>query len=454
MYRQTLLVLSVIGVLTGQAWAEEVSFPRPEIEQWQLDNGMKIFYLGVHRTPVVTVQVWYHAGSKDEPRDRRGSAHMFEHIMFKGTEHVPPEEHARMLDKLGGSVNAFTMEDTTGYHDTVPRQYLDFAVQLESERMQHLLFLKKTIDTEREVVKEEIRRKENDPISKAFVRFREMAFVRHPYAWDPGGRIEDLDKTTPADLEKFYETYYQPNNAALIVVGDVTRAEVDASARKWFGSIPKAPEPPRPADAAPEPEQTEMRKETGEPGQLGVIIGGYKIPPARHDDIIPLEVAAAVLSRGESSRLHQRIVRKDKVGVFAGTYMEAMEHPGLMLVFGAHLLPEQAEKVEADILDEMAKLHKTPVGARELAKAKNQLAAEFVYKLQKVTGLAWQIGLSWILTGDPAGWLDDYDKLMAVTAADVQRVARTYLVPEHLTLVAVPPGGKAGAEAGGKGGAR
>lgn len=450
MMRQALVVFTAFGLMSASAGAGELSFPKPQVEQWQLENGMRVFYLGVHRTPVVTVQVWYHAGSKDEPRDRRGSAHMFEHLMFKGTQHVPPEEHARLLDKLGGSVNAFTMEDTTGYHDTVPRQYLDFAIQLEAERMQHLVFLDKTIATEREVVKEEIRQRENNPISKAFVRFRELAFVRHPYAWDPGGRIADLDNTTPEDLERFYRTYYQPNNAALVVVGDVSRAEVEKSAVQWFGSIPKAPAPPRPADALPEPEQTEQRKEIVEAGQLGVIIGGYKMPPAKHDDLPALEVTAAVLSRGDSSRLHQRIVRKEKVGVFAGVFLEAMEHPGLMLVFGAHLLPEQAAKVEAAILDEMAKLQKSKVGPRELTRVKNQLAAEFVYKLQNVTGLAWQIGQSWILTGDPAAWLDDYDRLMAVSAGDVQRVARTYLKPGRLTLVAVPPGGKAGGAGGGQ----
>ena len=450
MMRQALVVFVAFGLMSASAAAGELSFPKPQVEQWQLENGMRVFYLGVHRTPVVTVQVWYHAGSKDEPRDRRGSAHMFEHLMFKGTQHVPPEEHARLLDKLGGSVNAFTMEDTTGYHDTVPRQYMDFAMQLEAERMQHLVFLDKTIATEREVVKEEIRQRENNPISKAFVRFREMAFVRHPYAWDPGGRIADLDNTTPEDLERFYRTYYQPNNAALVVVGDVSRAEVEKSAVQWFGSIPKAPEPPRPADALPEPEQTEQRKEIVEAGQLGVIIGGYKMPPAKHDDLPALEVTAAVLSRGDSSRLHQRIVRKEKVGVFAGVFLEAMEHPGLMLVFGAHLLPEQAAKVEAAILDEMTKLQKSKVGPRELTRVKNQLAAEFVYKLQNVTGLAWQIGQSWILTGDPAAWLDDYDRLMAVSAEDVQRVASTYLKPGRLTLVAVPPGGKAGGAGGGQ----
>ena len=432
------------------AGAQELKFPRPQIEQWTLPNGMDVVFLGVHKTPVVTVQVWYHVGSKDEPRERRGSAHMFEHIMFKGTKHVPPEEHARLLDRLGGSINAFTAEDMTAYHDTVPRQYMDFAMQLEAERMRHLLFLEKTIDTEREVVKEEIRQLENNPIAKAFVRFRELAFKRHPYGWHPGGYIEDLDKTTPADLEKFYNTYYQPNNATLIVVGDVTRQEVSKSARRWFGAIPKTAEPPRPSLDYPEPEQNELRKEQVEPGQIGVIIGGYKVPAASHDDMYPLQVLANILSEGDSSRLHQRIVRKDKVGVFAGVYLQQFEEPGLMLVFGAHLAPDQAAKVEAALLDEVAGLQKTVVGAKELQKAKNQLAARFVYGLQKVTGLAWQIGASAIMTGDAKAWLDDYEKILAVSAEDVQRVARAYLKRERLTLVAVPPGGKAGEGGGAK----
>ncbi len=432
------------------AGAQELKFPRPQIEQWTLPNGMDVVFLGGHKTPVGTVQVWYHAGSKDEPRDRRGSAHMFEHIMFKGTKHVRPEDHARLLDRLGGSVNAFTTEDMTAYHDTVPRQYLDFAMQLEAERMRHLVFQKRTIDIEREVVKEEIRQLENNPIAKAFVRFRELAFKRHPYGWHPGGYIADLDNTTPADLEKFYKTYYQPNNATLIVVGDVTAKEVDKSARGWFGSIPKAAEPPRPSRDYPEPEQTELRKEQVEPGQIGVIIGGYKVPAASHADMYPLQVLANILSEGDSSRLHQRIVRKDKVGVFAGIHLQQFEEPGLMLAFGAHLKADQAAKVEADLLDEVAELQKTIVGPRELQKAKNQLAARFVNGLQKVTGLAWQIGASKILTGDAEAWLDDYEKFLAVTAEDVQRVAQTYLKPQRLTLVSVPPAGKAGAGGGAK----
>lgn len=421
--------------------------PRDEIKEWTLPNGMRVVFLPFRRAPVVTVQVWYHAGSKDEPRDRRGSAHMFEHMMFKGTKFVPPEEHARLLDRIGGSVNAFTTEDMTAYHNTIPRQYLDFAVKLEAERMRHLIFRRKMIDTEREVVKEEIRQIENNPIAMAFRRFRELAFQKHPYAWDAGGRIEDLDATTPEDLKRFYDTYYVPNNATLIVVGDVGEDEVRASAEKWFAPIPRGKEPPRPADPAMEPPQKELRRETAKPAQLGVIIGGYKIPPARHDDQYVIDVIASILSDGESSRLNQRIVRKERIGVAAGAFPMQLEHPGLFLVFGVHLAPEQGERVEKALLDEIERLRVEPVATRELEKAKNQLASQLVFSLEDVNGLATQIGTSIIHHGDPRAWLDAYDKYLAVTAADVQRVARKYLVPEGMTIVAIPP---ARVEGGGK----
>jgi zinc protease len=431
--------LALIFFGAAPAWAGQGAFPRPEIQEWSLGNGMGVIFVPLHRAPVVSVQVWYHAGSKDERRDRRGSAHMFEHIMFKGTRHVPPEEHARLVDRVGGDVNAFTTEDLTAFHDTVPRQYLDFMMQLEAERMQNLLFLPKTIDTEREVVKEEIRQRENNPIMKAFVRFRELMFVKHPYAWDAGGRIADLDQTTPADLEGFYKAYYQPNNAFLLVVGDAEEAEVRASAERWFGAIPRAGEPPRPAKDAQEPEQKALREQASDPGQLGVIIGGFRTPAASSADMIPLKVLASILSDGESSRLYRRIVRKDKVGVYSGMYQEEMEDPGMLLVFGVHLKPDQAQMLESALLDEVGKLQRTKVASVELEKAKNQLASRLVQSLDRVTGIAFQVGMSKIQRGDAKAWLDDYDRILAVSAADVQRVAKTYLKRESLTLVTVPP---------------
>lgn len=420
---------------------------RPDIRTWTLENGLDVVYLGVHKAPVVTVQVWYHVGSKDEAKNRRGSAHMFEHMMFKGTTHVPPEEHARLIDRLGGTVNAFTFYDETAYHNTLPKQYMDFAVMLEAERMRNLLFRKSMVDREREVVKEEKRvRVDNSPVGRAFERLSALAFTRHPYAWNAAGFIEDLDRLTPADLKKFYDTYYQPNNATLIVVGDVTEEEVRASAAKWFGAIPRGPKPPRPADASPEPPQAEMRREVLKESQLGIIIGGFHIPPARHEDIYALNVAASILSDGESSRLYQRVVRKDRVGVAAGGQVLALEHPGLFFIFGAYLKPEQGAPLERAILEEVVRLSQERVPDRELEKAKNQLASSFVFGLQTVTGMAQQIGFSKINTGDPRAWLDAYDKIQAVTADDVMRVAKAYLEPTNLSLVVVPP-------AGGEGGA-
>jgi zinc protease len=442
-------ILFAICLLAGSAAADE-PFPKPDIKEWKLPNGLDVIYLGVHRAPVVAVQVWYHVGSKEEPKGLSGSAHMFEHMMFKGTKNVRPEDHARLINGIGGVVNAFTREDVTAYHQTLPKQYLDFAVSLEAERMRGLLFRKEMVDTEREVVKEERRQRiESSPIGQALEKFRAAAFTRHPYSWLAIGSKEDLDRLTIADLKRFYDAYYQPNNASLIVVGDVTEDEVRQAAEKHFGKIPAAAEPPRPARELVEPPQTKLRKQTVSPSQLGVIIGGYHIPAAKSPDVYPLEVLAGILSGGESSRLFQRVVRKDGSGVFAGGQLGVMEDPGLFIVFGAFLAGNQADKVEKGILDEIARVAKEKVTDEELTKAKNQLTAGLVFGLQRVDGLADQIGTSKMLTGDARGWIDDYQKYQQVTAADVQRVAQTYLKDENLTLVVIPPA-EAAKSGGGK----
>lgn len=413
----------------------------PTIKTWTMANGLQVAYMGKKGAPVVTVQVWYHVGAKEEARNRRGSAHMFEHMMFKGTKNVRPEEHARHLNRLGGTVNAFTTEDTTAYHNTLPKEYMDFAVKLEAERMRNLLFRKKMVDTEREVVKEEIRQQENNPLLKGVLRFLEMAYTKHPYAWTAGGTIKDLDNTSVADLKKFYDTYYVPNNALLIVVGDVSEAEVRASATKHFASIPKGATPPRPADKATEPPQTKKRRAVVEPGQIGLVIAGYHIPAAKHADIYPLQVLSLIMGAGDSSRLNQRLVRKDKTAVQAGGQMLVREHPGMLAVVGAFIRPDAAAKVEAALFDEIAKIKKTGPTARELRKAKNQVVSSFIFGLEGVAGLANQMGTSWILTGSASTFLNDLEKYEGVSAADVKRVAKTYLKDTNATVVVIPPSG-------------
>jgi zinc protease len=435
--RRLVWLLLVAGA-AGAAHAD--SLPRPDIKEWKLDNGLEVVYLGVHKAPVVSVQVWYHVGSKEEPPGLTGSAHMFEHIMFKGSTHVRPEEHARLIDYVGGTENAFTMEDATAFHEDVPGKQLDFAVQLEAERMRNLVFQSATINPEREVVKEEKRQRvDNNPIFHAIARLRELAYTKHPYHHLSIGTAEDLDRLTPGDLKKFYDEYYQPNNATLIVVGDVSEDEVRATAQKWFGPIPAAAEPPRPAKALVEPPQKKERKETVSGAQVGVVIGGYHIPGSASPDMYPLRVLEEILGDGNSSRMHKRVVRQDQIGVAAGGTILEMEDPGLFAIFGAYLTAEQEPKLEAALLDEIAKLQNEKVSDAELEKAKNQLAARFVMGLESAHGIAMQIGISKIHTGDPRSWLGDYDKLRAVTADDVQRVAKQYLGTENLTLVVEPP---------------
>jgi zinc protease len=395
-------------------------------------------------SPVVAVQLWYHAGSKDEPRDRRGSAHMFEHMMFKGTTHVRPEAHAQFITGVGGYSNAATDEDATHYIDNVPADYMDFALQLEAERMRGLLFRKEMITTEKEVVKEEIRQQDNSPIAKGFLRFLAVAFTKHPYAWTAAGTSADLDATTPDDLRKFYDAYYQPNNALLVVVGNTTAAAVKASAEKWFGPIAKADPPPRPSADNQEPAQTAKRHEVVEPGQIGLTLVGWHIPAAKDKDVYSLQVAAIILGAGDASRIKLRIRgvgAQKSLGLDGGTEAVVREDPGMWIALGAFLEAAKADQIEAALIDEVQKLAASGPTNDELRQAKNQVQSGFVFSLEHAEGLAEAIGRSWILTGDATSFLHDVDEIEKITAADVQRVLKQYMTPDRATIVVIPPKG-------------
>ena len=457
-----LALVAVLGlgsarVFAAPAAAGPTALPQPTIahlptiETFELPNGLRVAFMRIDTAPAVAVQVWYHAGSKDEPRDRRGSAHMFEHMMFKGTERVRAESHAQDINGVGGYSNAATDEDATHYIDTLPADYLDFAIQLEAERMRHLLFRPEMIDGEREVVKEEIRQQENSPISKGFLRFLAIAFTKHPYAWTAGGNLKDLDAATPADLKAFYDAYYEPNNAMLVIVGKATLAQVRQSAERWFGPIPKATEPLRPSASSQEPPQTDKRREVVEPGRVGLALVGWHIPAARDKDTYAIQVASIILGAGDSSRLKVKLKQTDpklKRSLALDGGMEAIvrEDPGMAIALGAYLDPAQEDAIEEAIFTEIGKLGQSGPTAEELRKAKNQVQAGFVFSLEHVQGLAEAIGRSWILTGDPAQFTHDVDAIEQVTAADVQRVVKQYLAPDRATVVVIPPPGAAAPE--------
>jgi len=436
---RSMILAALLLSTTAFAAAPKGAKSAPQLKQWELPNGMKVLFLADHKAPVVTVQVFYHAGAKDEPTGKRGIAHMFEHMMFKGSTHVAPEEHARFIALVGGEYNAFTQDDTTGYHDTVPPSALDFTMKLEAERMRNLKLTQKTIDSERQVVEEELRQKvENNPIGKALRAELAMAYTVHPYRVSPAGEKSDLDTVTPADCQKFYDEYYRPNNAALVVVGDTDEATVKTLVEKYFAPLEKGPTPRH--DAPKEPEQTELRQKTLEiPVQLPVIIGGYHIPAGNDPDLFALEVLQQILSSGESSRLHQRLVRKDKTAVAAGGFVFAHEDPGLFLTFALYLPNMDVEKLKTALDEEIAKISSTKIDAHELQKAKNQLAARAVYQRERITGLASNVGVDWVVAHDPARPFTSAAKFDAVTADDVMRVAKKYLVKTNLSIVTLVP---------------
>lgn len=442
----SVMVLAIAPMVSAQPAPKAIA-KLPTIEQLTLANGLRIAVLRNDAAPVISVQVWYRAGSKDEQRTRRGSAHMFEHMMFKGTKHVRSEAHAQFVNGVGGYVNAQTDEDATHYINITPPAYLDFAIQLEAERMRGLMFRPEMIAREREVVKEEIRQQENAPLAKGFLRFLEIAYTKHPYAWTAGGTIKDLDATTPDDLKKFYDTYYQPNNALLVVVGKTSLDAVKAAAEKHFGAIPKGAEPPRPSQQAVEPPQTAKRREVVEPGQIGLTLVGFHIPPAKDKDVYALQVASIILGAGESSRLKLRLKAIDPktkrpLALDGGVETLVREEPGMTVALGAYLDPAQADGVEAAIFDEIKKLGAAGPTQQELRKAKNQVQSGFVFSLENSQGLAEAIGRSWILVGDATSFMRDVDEIEKLSAADIARAVKKHMTADHATIVVIPPRSK------------
>jgi len=430
MHRLLSLLVAAL-LLTPVARADELTLP---VQEHRLANGLRVVTLEDHSAPVAIIQVWYHVGSKDEIPGKTGLAHLLEHMMFKGTDAHGPGEFSRLVARGGGDDNAFTSRDYTAYFEKFAADRLELGLRLEAERMRGLRLDPNEFDRERAVVKEERRmRTEDDPQAALVEQVQAAAFVAHPYRNPVIGWMDDLDRVTVADLKAFYDRYYQPNNATLVLVGDFDTAALLRQAEAAFGPIPAGP--PLPARRFSEPaQQGERSVELRREAKLTFLYAAYHTPTLDHPDGHALEVAAQLLSGGKSARLYRSLVQEHQVALYAGAgYDGDAEDPALFTFYGALQPGHTTGEWHTLLAEELRRLAEEPVAERELAKAKNQIEAQFVFAQDSVFYLAMTLGRLYT-TGRTVADLDAYlPRIRAVTAADVQRVAQTYFQPSNRT---------------------
>lgn len=404
-----------------------------------LANGMQVLLLKEPRAPLVTHQVWYRVGSRNEELGKTGLSHLTEHLMFKGTQKYGPKEFSRTVQRSGGSDNAFTSRDYTAYFQNGPAKELPRWMEMEADRMRNLKVSPESFATEQKVVLEERRlRTEDDPVSFLSEETWAAAYKAHPYQWPVIGWYHDIESLTHKDFLKYYQTYYQPNNATLVVVGDIDPQETLAQIEKIYGAIPKGQEAPK--VTALEPKQYgERRVVVQREAQVPFLIMAYHVPNWEHPDCYALELLSQVLSQGRSSRLYHRLVYKERLALDVGSdYNLDSADPSAFVLYSQPLPKKTVSQLEAALEQEIKRLQTELVGDKELQKVKNQVTAGFYMSMDSLFYRGMLLGK----LATAARWtlVKDYiPRIQAVTAEDLQRVARQYLITTNRTVGVLSP---------------
>jgi zinc protease len=439
--RAWVATLAVVCTL-GAAPIEKIAY-----RDTRLKNGLRVIVSEDHGAPVVAVAVNYDVGSRDERKGRTGFAHLFEHMMFKGSANVGAGEHPYLIFSNGGDMNGTTNKDRTLYYAVLPSNQLDLALFLEADRMRSLDITRENLDNQRHAVQEERRlRVDNQPYGRVFEKLDELAYENFAYEHSVIGSMEDLSAATIEDVAAFFKTYYAPNNAVLSVVGDVETKAVLAKVEKYFGSIPGQQPPPK-VDMTEPPQKEERRLTLDDPlARLARIDMAYKIPPSSSPDDDAITVLSTILSGGRSSRFTEHIVRQKQLAtnVFSGS--DETRGPGLFNIVGTVAPGKTPEALETAIEEEIEKIKAGPIADWEMEKARNGARSGFVNSLGSALQRAVLLGQYALFFDEPEMINTRAERIAKVTAADVQRVARTYLVRTGRTIVISVP--KTGAPAG------
>src|SRR5580765_49682 len=421
--------------------------PRLQYDITTLPNGLTVVLEEDHSTPIVHLNLTYHVGSKNEKPGRTGFAHLFEHLMFKGSKNVEPEGHTSMIASIGGQSNAFTTEDETTFWETAPSQYLPMLLWLEGDRMATLRINKETFTNERDVVKEERRlRVDNQPYGRLNEIIYDQVFTTHPYKHQPIGSMADLDAASVDDVLDFYRTFYVPENATLTIVGDIDPAQTLQLVTQYLGRVPKAAKPV-PRDIPREPPQTVERRLTlHTPWPLPAVVVAYHITNDGNPDSYPLHIAGKVLSDGQSSRIQQKLVYEQQVAVAAFGGPNLIEDPNLFYAVAIVQPGHTPEQVIDALVAEFDLLKSQPISARELQRAKNQFARDYILGRESDQEKARVLSHAVVIHHDIKTADGEFDIFQSLTLADVQRVARTHFTPNNRTILTLVPSGRSESE--------
>jgi zinc protease len=436
--------LFVCGLAVLSAQAQGPRNVRVDFKETTLKNGLRVITVEDHSAPVIAVSITYNVGSRNERQGRTGFAHLFEHMMFKGSENVGSGEHFLLVFNNGGNMNGTTNEDRTNYFEVLPANQLDLALFLESDRMKSLAITKDNLDNQRNAVQEERRLGlDNQPYGKSGEIQQDLIYDNFAYKHSTIGSMEDLNAASVEDVAAFFKMYYAPNNAVLVLVGDFKSAEALAKIRSSFESIPRQPDPPA-VDMTEPAQQAERRASVDDVlARAPRVDLAYKAVAGNTADFYALQVLSAVLQGGQSSRLYQKLVKEKEMVSGVGGFMDEKRGVGALYT-NATLRPGvKTEDIEAAVYAEIERLKTEPIADWELQKAKNTTRRNLINGLQSSISRAITIGQYTVYYNDPNLINERLNKVAAVTKEDVQRVAKQYMVDTNRTVVITMPKAKA-----------
>ena len=409
-----------------------------QFEEYELDNGLDVILHQDNSTPIVVVSILYHVGSKNENPERTGFAHFFEHLLFEGSKNVGRGEFDKLVTNAGGINNAYTSVDETYYYEVFPSNQLELGLYLESERLLHAKIDQVGVNTQREVVKEEKRQRiDNRPYGSFFTEILSHSYEVHPYKWAPIGDMEHINAATLEEFMDFYETFYVPENATLVIAGDIEYPKTKELVRKYFSGIEKTSKAgtiPRPTEI--EPKKTEeVRDVIYDNIQLPAVLAAYHVPEMKSEETYALSMLATLLSGGKSSILNKVLVDDQQLAVEAATYPFTTENPGLYIVYSIASFGTSADKLEEEMNKIIEEVKKNGVSDYDFEKIRNQVENDFVNQNSTLEGIANSLASYSVFYDDTNLINTEIDKLMAVTKEDIQSVAQKYLNKENRALL-------------------